>query len=533
MRHWNLGRPDRQGELLVSGGKRAPPHGPELHARPRFRADQLHEATRHDVAPGTHPVVRPDQQHRSRIQHPLEPGAPRPRLLLPDGDHGRTGGPGPGPLDVRKRAELLDGPDGEDWGELLRAGRLDEVVGAASKPHFRSESAQSDRHGIHGSSVRSTPDEELPCGLVLLRLGDHPAGPHREHPPRPPEWNREPLPHRNARERAPWAAPDSELQSAPDNRGLRRPASAHRGPDVEGDPPCDIGHSGRDSRLPVHDDHDARRHVGGLDRQPRRHDPHVPRGHCPGDQTRRRQRDRAHGGTDVSQAIDLAAALELIHSATLIHDDINDGGEMRRGRLTAYKKFGLQNALITGDFLFVKAFGIGGKFDAEIVELTADACAALAEGEIRQKRHAFDTNVSHQEYVDIITRKTALPIMAGAENNGVIAGARLQENQGVGGDGPTAPRLSPRGGGGGGARPPRPRLSWGWAGPPPVPPRLGMPRVVASGSSSWTSGRRSASRFSAASMSPTTRRSARSSRPSLNSRISWRSRITSGKSTPP
>src|SRR3989449_9869129 len=150
---------------------------------------------------------------------------------------------------------------------------------------------------------------------------------------------------------------------------------------------------------------------------------------------------RALGGTDVSQAIDLAAALELIHSATLIHDDINDGGEMRRGRLTAYKKFGLQNALITGDFLFVKAFGIGGKFDAEIVELTADACAALAEGEIRQKRHAFDTNVSHQEYVDIITRKTALPIMAGAENLGLNARARLEDIEGVGEDG-LNPRLS-------------------------------------------------------------------------------------------
>src|SRR3989441_11072212 len=96
---------------------------------------------------------------------------------------------------------------------------------------------------------------------------------------------------------------------------------------------------------------------------------------------------------------------------------------MRRGKPAAYKKFGLQNALITGDFLFVKAFGIGGKFDAEIVELTADACAALAEGEIRQKRHAFDTAVTHEEYLDIITRKTALPIMAGAENNGVISRA--------------------------------------------------------------------------------------------------------------
>jgi len=131
-------------------------------------------------------------------------------------------------------------------------------------------------------------------------------------------------------------------------------------------------------------------------------------------------------------AIDLATALELIHSATLIHDDINDGGEMRRGRLAAYKKFGLQNALVTGDFLFVKAFGIGGKFDADIVELTANACAALAEGEIAQKRHAFDLDVTRDEYLDIIRRKTALPIMAGAKIAGLLAGARLEDVEAVG-----------------------------------------------------------------------------------------------------
>src|SRR3972149_805728 len=133
---------------------------------------------------------------------------------------------------------------------------------------------------------------------------------------------------------------------------------------------------------------------------------------------------QALGGKDVRQAVDLATALELIHSATLIHDDINDGGETRRGRVAAYKKFGLQNALVTGDFLFVKAFGIGGKFDAEIVELTANACAALAEGEIRQKRRAFDVNVSRDDYLDIIRRKTALPIMAGGENTGRLPGPR-------------------------------------------------------------------------------------------------------------
>src|SRR5256886_3617595 len=141
---------------------------------------------------------------------------------------------------------------------------------------------------------------------------------------------------------------------------------------------------------------------------------------------------KALGGQDIGQAIDLSAALELIHSATLIHDDINDGGEMRRGRLAAYKKFGLQNALVTGDFLFVKAFGIGGKFDDDIVEITANVCAALAEGEIRQKRHAHDTGVTRSEYLDIIERKTALPMSAGAKVAGLLANARLEDIEAVG-----------------------------------------------------------------------------------------------------
>ena len=142
---------------------------------------------------------------------------------------------------------------------------------------------------------------------------------------------------------------------------------------------------------------------------------------------------QALGGKEIRQAVDCAAAFELIHSATLIHDDINDGGEMRRGRLAAYKKFGLQNALVTGDFLFVKAFGIGGKFDDDIVEITANVCAALAEGEIRQKRHAHDTGVTRSEYLDIIERKTALPMSAGAKVAGLLANARLEDIEAVGG----------------------------------------------------------------------------------------------------
>src|SRR2546428_8616360 len=67
---------------------------------------------------------------------------------------------------------------------------------------------------------------------------------------------------------------------------------------------------------------------------------------------------RALGGTDVSQAIDLAAALELIHSATLIHDDINDRGGMRPRALTAYQKVGVQEGPIPGGLLVVKAIRI-------------------------------------------------------------------------------------------------------------------------------------------------------------------------------
>jgi len=132
---------------------------------------------------------------------------------------------------------------------------------------------------------------------------------------------------------------------------------------------------------------------------------------------------KASGGKDPARVIDLAAAFELIHSATLIHDDINDGGESRRGRESAYRKYGIQNALVTGDFLYVKGFGIGGKFPPPIVDLTAEVCAALAEGEIGQKKHEGDVDLTREEYLDIIRRKTALPISASAQSGAMLAGA--------------------------------------------------------------------------------------------------------------
>src|SRR2546428_5780511 len=88
--------------------------------------------------------------------------------------------------------------------------------------------------------------------------------------------------------------------------------------------------------------------------------------------------NKAVGGKNVARTVQGAAALELIHSATLLHDDINDGGVMRRGPEAADKKFRLQNALVAGDFLFVKAFEIGGRFEPEIVDPTSPVCTSLA-----------------------------------------------------------------------------------------------------------------------------------------------------------
>lgn len=130
----------------------------------------------------------------------------------------------------------------------------------------------------------------------------------------------------------------------------------------------------------------------------------------------------ANTGDKVEEAVKIAAAFEMIHSATLIHDDINDRSEMRRGRPSAYKKYGLQQALVSGDFLFVKAFAIGGFFNEEIVSLVADACTAIAESEIVQLEREGEI-APVEVYLNIIEGKTAKPIMAGARIGAYLANA--------------------------------------------------------------------------------------------------------------
>jgi len=139
----------------------------------------------------------------------------------------------------------------------------------------------------------------------------------------------------------------------------------------------------------------------------------------------------ASGGKEVSEAVKIAAAFEMIHSATLIHDDINDRSEKRRGRLSAYKKFGLQQALVSGDFLFVKAFAIGGFFNEEIYLALAEACTAIAESEIVQFEKEGEV-APLDVYLGIIEGKTAKPIMAGARIGAYLANAEPDRIQALG-----------------------------------------------------------------------------------------------------
>src|ERR1044071_5808531 len=131
----------------------------------------------------------------------------------------------------------------------------------------------------------------------------------------------------------------------------------------------------------------------------------------------------AFGGERTQDIVDIATAIELIHTATLLHDDIIDGAETRRGKESAFKKFGLKSTLVAGDFLFIKAFEFAGKFDETVVQWTADACTLLTEGEILQGHFNRNRAVTLDDYLEIVKRKTASLFHTGAKVGAYLAGA--------------------------------------------------------------------------------------------------------------
>jgi len=126
----------------------------------------------------------------------------------------------------------------------------------------------------------------------------------------------------------------------------------------------------------------------------------------------------------------LAIAFEYLHVATLLHDDVIDHAETRRGRLSANKVFGLSPAILAGDFLHAHSmFLVGTQGSKRCLELICGATEAMVAGEFHQLANARNFNQSEKDYFAVINGKTALFIGAVCEIGGIFAGADSNETQ--------------------------------------------------------------------------------------------------------
>jgi octaprenyl-diphosphate synthase len=120
----------------------------------------------------------------------------------------------------------------------------------------------------------------------------------------------------------------------------------------------------------------------------------------------------------------LAAAVEFIHTATLLHDDVVDSSQLRRGRVAAHLIWGAPSSVLVGDFLFARAFELMvGANSMPALEILARASRVIAEGEVLQLTRAHDLDLSQEVYLEIIKAKTAELFAAAAEAGAVSAGA--------------------------------------------------------------------------------------------------------------
>ncbi len=118
----------------------------------------------------------------------------------------------------------------------------------------------------------------------------------------------------------------------------------------------------------------------------------------------------------------LAAVVEFIHTATLLHDDVVDGSGLRRGRQTANELWGNKPSVLVGDFLFSRAFQLMvDDGSLQVLSILADAAATIAEGEVGQLVTANDTATDEDAYLEVVTAKTAALFAAACQVGAVVA----------------------------------------------------------------------------------------------------------------
>jgi octaprenyl-diphosphate synthase len=128
----------------------------------------------------------------------------------------------------------------------------------------------------------------------------------------------------------------------------------------------------------------------------------------------------------------LAAIIEFIHSATLLHDDVVDMSDLRRGRLTANAKWGNAPSVLVGDFLYSRAFqmmvAIG---DMGIMKILSDTTNLISEGEVQQLVNAKNPDISEANYFNVNQKKTAILFEAAGETAALLAGSDAQIRKSV------------------------------------------------------------------------------------------------------
>jgi geranylgeranyl pyrophosphate synthase len=124
--------------------------------------------------------------------------------------------------------------------------------------------------------------------------------------------------------------------------------------------------------------------------------------------------------------VSAAVAVELVHMATLVHDDVLDRAPLRRGRATVYKSAGRAAATFTGDFLFSRAFAeLAATGSPDAVKTLSDASSALARGELMQRADAWSADVSPERYISRCTHKTARLFEAACRLGAIFGRATL------------------------------------------------------------------------------------------------------------
>jgi octaprenyl-diphosphate synthase len=125
-----------------------------------------------------------------------------------------------------------------------------------------------------------------------------------------------------------------------------------------------------------------------------------------------------------SERFELAATVEFIHTATLLHDDVVDESALRRGRQTANSMFGNSASVLVGDFVYSRAFQMMVSIDnMRVLEVLADATNVIAEGEVLQLMNMHDPDLTVEDYLRVIRFKTAKLFEASARIGAVLAGS--------------------------------------------------------------------------------------------------------------